>query len=166
MRMLVSEALGPQLDWMFGRVQFGHTDDLLVDSAAGKVLLAGPYRELKEYSPSSIETLASLLIERQHYEVTWLLNSGEQCQVSSGPFPRFDVVMQGPSLIVATLRCHIGSNLGLEVEVPESLLTVQQRAAQRGLRLVRSEQENEQPSEPEPRERSCEAGFRERNDAP
>ena len=65
------------------------------------------------------------IIEREHIEWQWLPSSSKDHQYGARK-PSFGgtkrtFCMDGPTVLIAAMRCYVASKLGDEVEIPEEL---------------------------------------------
>lgn len=77
------------------------------------------------YSPSTDWAQGGPIIEREHIEWQWLPAPDKAHQYgarkpSIGGLNR-TFCMDGPTVLVAAMRCYVASKLGDEVEIPEEL---------------------------------------------
>ena len=96
--MKTSELSGVQLNWAVFEAEYGK-----------------PYEFTNAYKPSEDWAQGGLIIEREWISVfveddTWKASN------SWGHFP-----LEGPTPLVAAMRCYVASKLGQEVEIPERL---------------------------------------------
>lgn len=118
MKIKVSEAVGPTLDWLVGYIQ-------TYAATNGKPVLTGDLMQKALQngmaSPSTDWSQGGPIIEREKIELRFMIDSNAWyaqphdmdsiCQRKSGSTP-----------LIAAMRCYVVSNLGDEVEVPEELL--------------------------------------------
>ena len=115
MKVKVSEATGPVLDWMVAKA-LGASDDTLESYVDG-------LREAGDGDYSTDWSQGGPIIEREGGTL-WATNaSGWRCKA------RYDYLkdtegptMEGPTLLIAAMRCYVASKLGDEVEVPDELI--------------------------------------------
>ena len=77
------------------------------------------------YNPSGDWMQGGPLIEREHIEWQWLPSSSKDHRYgarkpSLGGAKR-TFCMDGPTVLIAAMRCYVASKLGDEVEIPEEL---------------------------------------------
>ena len=115
--MKTAELTGPALDWAVAKFE-GVTDWDSVD-------LVFRDDEFCWYEPSSNWAQGGPLIEREHIEWQWLPSSSKDHRYgarkpSLGGAKR-TFCMDGPTVLIAAMRCYVASKLGDEVEIPEEL---------------------------------------------
>lgn len=105
--MKTSELIGPALDWAVAKCEG-------VDSVAAYLFHDEGY-----YNYSIDWAQGGPIIERERIRI--------DCPWNPGPFEatcRIDGVTawtEGPTVLVAAMRCYVASKLGDEVEIPEEL---------------------------------------------
>ena len=118
MKVKVSEASGPVLDWMVAKCEDIHTgypgfwSNSVIESAEGETD--------NPFAYSTNWNLAGPIIEREKIELrrdimdeTWHAQPHDM-----------DSIYQrkaGPTPLIAAMRCYVASKLGEEVEVPDEL---------------------------------------------
>ena len=100
--MKTAELTGPALDWAVATANGDKINRYSTDWAQG-----GP------------------LIEREHIEWQWLPSSSKDHRYgarkpSLGGAKR-TFCMDGPTVLIAAMRCYVASKLGDEVEIPKAL---------------------------------------------
>lgn len=107
MKLKTSELTGAALDWMVAK-STGMTWD---------VALTGHYT----YKPSTNWTQGGPIIER---EVITLIHPKYDCWTAHKYDDRIEdesYTLDGPTPLIAAMRCYVASQLGDEVDVPEEL---------------------------------------------
>lgn len=115
MKVKTSELIGPALDWAVARCEGeavslvkGQLETLWTDSG---------------WKPSTNWALGGPVIEREKIELAhvysdrkffWIATRSEHGAISEE---------QGPTPLVAAMRCYVASQIGDEVEVPEVLFS-------------------------------------------
>jgi hypothetical protein len=101
--MKTSELTGAALDWAVGKCE-----DTLLDSTM--------------YQYSTDWAWGGPIIEREKIEWQWLPRSNQYGarKPSLGGLNR-TFCMDGPTILVAAMRCYVASRLGDEVDVPDEL---------------------------------------------
>lgn len=122
MKIKVSEASGPVLDWM---VEFAMLADR-VPNTSQRASIASRNRRVSEVGYSTDWSAGGPIIEREEIgtERRAPCMKGEEWEASGsitakGAGYRYAV---GPTPLIAAMRCYVVSKLGDEVEVPEELL--------------------------------------------
>ena len=127
--MKTSELQGAALDWAVVKCEcaipaaFKSTPALLNGSVRVFRRDISSYSE--PVSPSTNWALGGPIIERVHIEWQWLPSSSKHHRYgarkpSLGGAKR-TFCMDGPTVLIAAMRCYVASKLGDEVEVPEEL---------------------------------------------
>lgn len=101
----------------------GEALDLAVAECVGLNLYVA---RLQRFSPSTNWAQGGPIIERENIEWQWLPAPDKAHQYgarkpSLGGLNR-TFCMDGPTVLIAAMRCYVASRLGDEVEVPEELL--------------------------------------------
>jgi hypothetical protein len=97
--MKVSELSGMQLDWAVFEAEHG----------------TQTYEFTDAYRPSSNWAQGGPIIEREGIEVGPQIRSGWQSTVWKNNRP---ISSQGPTPLVAAMRCYVASKLGDEIDLP------------------------------------------------
>lgn len=130
MKVKVSEATGPVLDWMVAEAlkPSVNTPERFGIATFGPLFGKGylyPCFGTRKYSPSTDWNEGGPIIERERICADWL---GSEWSAKS--WARLDgkVLHQtgyayGPTPLIAAMRCFVTSKLGDEVDVPEELLS-------------------------------------------
>jgi hypothetical protein len=89
------------------------------------VALRGECEGYAEHEYSTDWAHGGPIIEREHIEWQWLPSSSKDHQYGARK-PSFGgakrtFCMDGPTVLIAAMRCYVASKLGDEVEVPEEL---------------------------------------------
>lgn len=102
--MKTSELQGAALDWAVARCEGG----------VGKNQLLGAW-----YAPSTDWAQGGAIIEREGISV---VRRGKQSFSPWGAvLQEFEFDEEGPTPLIAAMRCYVASKLGDEVEIPEEL---------------------------------------------
>ena len=104
--MKTSELTGVALDWAVAKCE-GHGIGVLDD----------PW-----FAPSTDWAQAGLIIEREKIEWQWLPRSNQYGARKSLGGSNRTFCMDGPTILVAAMRCYVASQLGDEVDVPDELV--------------------------------------------
>lgn len=113
MKIKVSEATGLVLDWMVAKCE-GLTPTLHRNPYGYWVMPNIPGSYSKDWSQGGP------IIEREKIGLKWEHNEAI-CVADIFTPPRGLLVMEGPTPLVAAMRCYCASRLGEEVEVPDEL---------------------------------------------
>jgi hypothetical protein len=115
--MKVSELQGPALDWAVARCE-GYTYEIDRDECwlnhRGR-----PNTNLSDYYPSKNWELGGPIIEREKIEWRWM--DGRKSYGAEKPNQYLTFLMDGPSILIAAMRCYVASKLGYMIEIPEEL---------------------------------------------
>lgn len=108
--MRVSELTGAALDWAVAKCEGFPARDYCPHDKY--------YRDSdnKWFCPSEDWGQAGPIIEREKIETTYMPNNIWQCTI----YPSLNTI-DGPTPLIAAMRCYVASKLGDEVEVPEEL---------------------------------------------
>lgn len=119
MKIKVSEASGPVLNWLVAKcrgkgIEFDCPGDpwLTVDGIADQ--------PLHSYTPSTDWSQGGPIIERKQLNLSCLSNDVWDAWPNTGMSD--DTFCQGHTPLIAAMRCHVVSELGPEVEVPDELV--------------------------------------------
>lgn len=104
MKIKTQDLTGPALDWAVAKCQ-RLKGDVMAAVTAG------------EFSPSTQWHWGGPIIEREH--ITLRCYTDALWDASIG---RLDYVADGPTPLIAAMRCYVASKLGDEVDVPEGLV--------------------------------------------
>lgn len=123
MKMKTCDLTYAQLDWAVAKCE-GATDFWFDTVATHWVKLNGEDRALRygwaqSYLPSTDWAHGGPIIERMGISVIWMQFSDEQYWVAHIDNPECE--RQGPTPLIAAMRCYVASKLGEEVEIPEEL---------------------------------------------
>jgi hypothetical protein len=116
--MKTSELTGQALDWAVAKCEGVINGD---DLDLGFVLEGG-------YTPSTDWAQGGTIIVRERIEWQWLPATDKQHQYgarkpSLGGLNR-TFCMDGPTVLIAAMRCYVASKLGDEVDVPNEIVEV------------------------------------------
>jgi len=103
--MKTSELTGSALDWAVAKCEGLRT-----------------YVEVVEgFKPSTDWTQGGPILEREKIEWMWLPAPDKKNQYGARK-PSFSGAMDGPTVLIAAMRCYVASKLGDDVEIPAELL--------------------------------------------
>lgn len=108
MRIKVSEATGPVLDWMVAKCE-GASDDMLESYVDG-------LREAGDGDYSTDWSQGGPIIERENMTI-----EGRNCEQGWAAHIGMNYEQEGPTPLIAAMRCYVVSKLEEEVEVPDEL---------------------------------------------
>jgi hypothetical protein len=123
MKIKVSEASGPVLDWMVAKcegAEFHCVDGVLC------VLWSEEFDvRLTDYNPSTDWAQGGPIIGREKIDF-WTGDSyqdeyGKFTAIKSAKHPASAMHYEGPTPLIAAMRCYVASKLGNECEVPDEL---------------------------------------------
>jgi hypothetical protein len=137
--MKTAELIGPALDWAVakceGLLERGSAPlgAAVCKISGGRVILTFYAHDDNEYEPSTYWSQGGPIIERENISVNrmfcdgkpycWAANTHDLEYDEIGEFIEgSDHAMDGPTPLVAAMRCYVASKLGGEVEIPEELL--------------------------------------------
>jgi hypothetical protein len=105
--MKVSELQGAALDWAVARCDCVDEDECL-------------YIVQKDgFTPSTDWAQGGPIIEREKIEWRWM--DGRKSYGAEKPSQYRTFLMDGPSILIAAMRCYVASKLGYLIELPEEL---------------------------------------------
>lgn len=121
MKIKTSELIGPALDWAVAKCEKAgissfDTDKGILLNTAGN-----------QYSPSTNWAQGGPIIERCQLEISHAYND---YWVAAYSHPHFSgrvksyFKQDGPTPLIAAMRCYVASKLGDEVDVPDELTSV------------------------------------------
>jgi hypothetical protein len=114
--MKTSELIGPALDWAVAKIEFPDPD------YDDEWRTANIYFESNEWAfqPSTNWEQGGPIIEREHIE----LHHDDGIWSAAHPRirPKSRWWRNGPTPLIAAMRCYVAFKLGDEVEIPEELL--------------------------------------------
>lgn len=113
-KIKTSELIGPALDWAVAKAN-GYTTsdlDLLYDIKC-----------YSKFKPSTDPSLGQPIMEREAMHVDCLRKPDHYRGAvwEAWPYASTKFIAQGPTMLIAGMRCYVASKLGDEVEVPEGL---------------------------------------------
>lgn len=118
MKVKVSEASGPALDWMVRYAQNGRPPIDYVpnrDNFSTCWNKGGPLIELEKIE-------LKVLADSVHTDAHPTFKFGDQWEANIWPDERDLIEYCGPTPLITAMRCYVASKLGEEVDVPEELL--------------------------------------------
>lgn len=123
MKVRTQELIGPALNWAVANIE-------KVPVIIGEDLrLWEDLGEGARGNEVNFEALFLPLLERKRIEVSpkerysARVSSGWQASLLEGTQDKKALYMEGPTALVAVLRCHVASELGDVVEVPDELMS-------------------------------------------
>ncbi len=127
MKIKVSEASGLALNWMVATCE-GYTK-LRVGPFSGELLMAPPRVsygpvELADLNYSYDWALGGPIIERKAHNLFKHNGGMDWCCACNVPRDGYTAIVtaDGPTPLIAAMRCYVASKLGDEVDVPDSLI--------------------------------------------
>ncbi len=117
MKIKVSEASGPVLDWMVAQANGVKVSKLGPGNKPGVWLVSGEgwYEKREPYKPSTDWSQGGPIIERERISIEnsekygWVASKKGPCEI-------------GPTALIAAMRCYVTAKLGEEVEVPNEVI--------------------------------------------
>jgi hypothetical protein len=117
MKVKTSELQGTALDWAVAKCE-GHPGLFDVDAMRGiKVYL--PFDEFEYFEPSINWEQSGPIIEREGINLRAL--SGALWEAETWSAEGNQYLLDGPTPLIAVMRCYVASRLGDEIELPEEL---------------------------------------------
>lgn len=126
MKIKTSELTGAALDWAVAKCE-KHEIDSLMGGAVWywlKCSLTGELEVVELFRPSADWAQGGPIIEREHIDLSWQ-SAGQAGWMAYGDdqtdagIPIYEG--NGPTPLIAAMRCYVASNLDDEVEVPDEL---------------------------------------------
>jgi hypothetical protein len=117
--MKTSELTGAALDWAVAKCEPDDTLAIYFDESTGEPLCHDDWPNNQEYKPSTDWAQGGPIIEREWIDLHCVNDSlwEAECPAVGG------LAMQnGPTPLIAAMRCYCASKLGDEVEVPKELV--------------------------------------------
>ncbi len=112
MKIKVSEAVGPTLDWLVAKAGKAPVSD----SDLVKLV-----KTMDCYKASTDWNIGGPIIEREKIDLNHYRLQDLTAQWDAS-IDSWDSDWAGPTPLIAAMRCYVASKLGDEVEVPEELL--------------------------------------------
>ena len=121
MKIKVSEASGPTLDWMVAKCENADWSD--EDCIVNVTTLDEYTGTICNYSTDWVQ--GGPIIEREKIDF-WTGDSyqdeyGNFTAIKSAKHPASAMHYEGPTPLIAAMRCYVASKLGEEVDVPDEL---------------------------------------------
>lgn len=132
MKIKVSDATPPQIDCLVAKCE-GWTITTASDKQGKYLWLVMGDRDmgLKQYRPSTNWMQGGPIIEREGVDILKLKprykeedNRGWRAYHTPTPKARTHTYAEGPTPLIAAMRCYVASKLGDEVDVPEELKAI------------------------------------------
>lgn len=122
MKTKTSELVGPALDWAVAKCEAGMLYLYYADGEPLYLEEAPDYHQ--KWNPSENWVQGGPIIEREKIDLSWQ-SAGQAGWMAYGHdstdcgIPLYDG--NGPTPLIAAMRCYVASKLGDEVEVPDEL---------------------------------------------
>ena len=117
--MKTSELSGAALDWAVAKCEPDDTLAIYFDEVTGEPLYHDDWQDNQMYKPSTDWAQAGPIIEREWIDLHCVNDSlwEAECPAFGG------LAMQnGPTPLIAAMRCYCASKLGDEVDIPKELV--------------------------------------------
>ena len=124
MKIKTSELIGPALDWVVACIKGSKYGVVCFDPKTKRVYETEGLRQVGvNWSPSTNWAQGGPLIEREWLDITPWPNEADEyyrwtCVQHDTPNLS---LMQGPTPLIAAMRCLVASRLSDEVDIPEEL---------------------------------------------
>ena len=118
--MKTYELFGAALDWAVAKCEPDDTLAIYFDESTGESLCHDDWPENQEYKPSTDWAQGGPIIEREG--IALQMHFGHWIALPYDSVFSEEAYQQGPTPLIAAMRCYVASRLGDEVEVPEELL--------------------------------------------
>ena len=113
--MKTNELTGAALDWAVAKCEPDDTLAIYFDEDTGEPLCHDDWESNQEYKPSTDWAQGGPIIERERIQLARVGDVWEAWVDADGIF------CQGPTPLIAAMRCYVTSKLGDEVEIPTEL---------------------------------------------
>ncbi len=113
--MKTSELTGAALDWAVAKCQPDDTLSVYFDEDTGEPLCHDDWPDNQEFKPSSDWAQGGPILERERIELVPNGNGWDAMQADQ------HIPNEGPTPLVAAMRCYVASRFGDEVELPLDL---------------------------------------------
>ena len=119
--MKTSELIGPALDWAVAKCEFVGTPPFIIVSGCIYTI------EGDNWNPSTDWAQGGPIIEREGVSVSKYATSLNQPPEAAwfasewNDDVNMEHIQEGPTALVAAMRCYVASKLGDEIEIPEEL---------------------------------------------
>ena len=123
MKIKVSEAIGQVLDWMVAKCEGFDAIGYEKSRLAFHVNRPRPTDDAqpRRYQPSTNWAQGGPIIEKEGISIKRRSESGNRWVSTNFTKDSYGIMTDGPTPLIAAMRCFVVSKLGDEVEVPEEL---------------------------------------------
>jgi Protein of unknown function (DUF2591) len=124
MKIKTSELIGQQLDWAVAKCE-GKNGVLHDDGITRCIVVAAPSGVYKGiWCPTVNWAQGGPIIEREAHNLFKHNGGTEWCCACNVPRDGYTAIItaDGPTPLIAAMRCYVASKLGAEVDIPEELL--------------------------------------------
>lgn len=122
MKIKTSELTGAALDWVVGDIEF---ERLIAQGSWVKQWVLDDHKAGRRTDPYSRDWIfGGPIIEREHIDLSWQYGGRADWSawIDSDLEHSTSNVYDGPTPLIAAMRCYVANELGEEVDVPEELL--------------------------------------------
>ena len=122
MKIKTSELIGPALDWAVQEIEYQR---MVAEGEHVKQWALDDHRAGASINPYSTDWLwGGPIIEREAHNLFKHNGGTEWCCACNVPRDGYTAIVtaDGPTPLIAVMRCYVSNRLGNEVEVPEELL--------------------------------------------
>ena len=117
--MKTSELTGAALDWAVAKCEPDDTLAIYFDEDTGEPLCHDDWQDNQEYKPSTDWAQGGPIIEREIAKLERF--SDALWEATAFTRNAQDIVQDGPTPLIAAMRCYVASKLGDEIEIPKEL---------------------------------------------
>jgi hypothetical protein len=117
--MKTSELTGAALDWAVAKCEPDDTLAIYFDEDTGEPLRYDDWENNQEYKPSTDWTQGGPIIERKLAKIERFSDS--LWEATAFTKNAQDFVQNGPTPLIAAMRCYVASKMGDNIDIPKEL---------------------------------------------
>jgi len=131
MKINVEDASGAVLDWLVAKVENLNPCEFYVDGGGPEILIGTLF-----YSPSTKPEQAQPIIDRKGIELYPDDAVMPKATYTPDPVgnPHYWFRRYGDTILIAAMRCHVASEIGESVDVPDRLVRAQKKTSSKYVR--------------------------------
>ena len=119
--MNVAELSGAALDWAVAKCEPDDKLNIYFDENTGEPICHDDWPYCQEFKPSTDWADGGPIIEREGIDLKRITDSLWEAEINANDYHNRK---NGPTPLIAAMRCYVASKLGEEIEVPEELMEV------------------------------------------
>ena len=125
MKVKTQGLISPALDWAVAKCE-GHEKRRALKADRRRVLVPHPDGGGQLFRPSTDWEQGGPIIEREAHNLFKHNGGTEWCCAVNVPRDGYTAIItaDGPTPLIAAMRCHVTSKLGYEVDVPDELFNL------------------------------------------